>query len=108
MYTYIADSIESANLHGRDEFLWKKKHFDGEMTLLYFAGYGIGRFFIEGLRTDQLQIGNTGIAVSQMLGITLFFTAVVVESVVFVKKYKKERFLKIENILICENIVSRK
>ena len=59
------------------------------MTFTYFIWYGIGRFFIEGLRTDQLQIGNTGIAVSQMLGITLFFTAVVVESVVLVKKYKK-------------------
>ncbi len=69
--------------------LWRKKHFDGEVTLLYFAGYGIGRFFIERLRTDQLQLGNTGIAVSQMLGLVLFLTAVVIEIVVLARIYKK-------------------
>lgn len=45
----------------------KKKAFDGEIFLIYLVGYGIGRCIIEGLRTDQLQIGNTGIAVSQVL-----------------------------------------
>ena len=78
--TFLYESLWNIGVLALMLLLWKKKHFDGEMTLLYFAGYGIGRFFIEGLRTDQLQIGNTGIAVSQMLGITLFFTAVVVES----------------------------
>lgn len=55
--------------------LWcyrKYKKFDGDMMLIYLGGYGIIRFFVEGLRTDQLQIGSTGIAVSQMLGIGLF------------------------------------
>ena len=89
--TFLYESMWNIGVLVLMLLLWKKKHFDGEMTLLYFAGYGIGRFFIEGLRTDQLQIGNTGIAVSQMLGITLFFTAVVVESVVLVKKYKKKK-----------------
>lgn len=45
----------------------KKKAFDGEIFLIYLIGYGIGRCMIEGLRTDQLQIGNTGIAISQIL-----------------------------------------
>lgn len=45
----------------------KKKKFDGEIFLMYLVGYGIGRTWIEGLRTDQLQIGSTGIAVSQVL-----------------------------------------
>lgn len=89
--TFLYESMWNIGVLALMLLLWKKKHFDGEMTLLYFAGYGIGRFFIEGLRTDQLQIGNTGIAVSQMLGITLFFTAVVVESVVLVKKNKKKK-----------------
>ncbi|MBE5882189.1 MAG: prolipoprotein diacylglyceryl transferase [Lachnospiraceae bacterium] len=55
--------------------LWlyrKHKKFDGDMMLIYLGGYGIIRFFVEGLRTDQLQIGSTGIAVSQMLGLILF------------------------------------
>lgn len=53
--------------------LWyrKRKKFDGEMLLIYFAGYGIGRTWIEGLRTDQLLIPGTGLAVSQMLSVTL-------------------------------------
>lgn len=49
----------------------KKKKFDGEIFLMYLVGYGIGRTWIEGLRTDQLQIGSTGIAVSQVLSAVL-------------------------------------
>ncbi len=47
----------------------KHKKFDGEVFFLYMLIYGVGRSIIEGLRTDQLIIGNTGIPVSQMLGI---------------------------------------
>lgn len=63
----------------------KHKAFNGEVFLFYLGGYGIGRFFIEGLRTDQLQIGNTGIAVSQVLGITLFFAAIIIDIVVRIR-----------------------
>lgn len=49
----------------------KHKKFDGEIFLIYLVGYGIGRTWIEGLRTDQLQIGSTGIAVSQVLSAVL-------------------------------------
>lgn len=49
----------------------KRKKLDGEIFLLYLVGYGIGRTWIEGLRTDQLQIGSTGIAVSQVLSAVL-------------------------------------
>lgn len=49
----------------------KRKKFDGEIFLIYLVGYGIGRTWIEGLRTDQLQIGSTGIAVSQVLSAVL-------------------------------------
>lgn len=47
-------------------FIYKKK-FDGEVVCMYFVGYGLGRVWIEGLRTDQLLIGNTNIPVSQLL-----------------------------------------
>lgn len=43
------------------------KKFDGEVFLLYLMGYGLGRVWIEGLRTDQLIIPNTEIPVSQLL-----------------------------------------
>ena len=53
--------------------LWyrKRKKFDGEMVCLYFFGYGLGRFWIEGLRTDQLILFGTGIPVSQALSLLL-------------------------------------
>ena len=60
----------------------KKKKFQGEMCLFYLGGYGILRFFVEGLRTDQLHIPNTNLAVSQLLGLVLFIFAVVVEIIV--------------------------
>jgi len=60
-------------------FYSKRKKFQGEICLLYLGGYGIIRFFIEGIRTDQLKIWNTGIAVSQMLGILLFVISVVAD-----------------------------
>ena len=44
-----------------------RKKFRGELFLTYLLGYGLGRVWIEGLRTDQLQIGSTGIPVSQLL-----------------------------------------
>lgn len=69
----------------------KHKKFQGEICLFYLGGYGIGRFFIEGLRTDQLQIGHTGIAVSQMLGILLFIFAVVTDITVRVLQKRETK-----------------
>ncbi len=67
--------------------LYKKhKAFDGEVFLMYLGGYGIGRFWIEGLRTDQLRFWNTEIAVSQVLGIVLFAAAIIIDIVVRVRR----------------------
>ena len=67
----------------------KKKKFQGEMCLFYLGGYGILRFFVESLRTDQLHIPHTSLAVSQLLGIALFVFAVVVEVIVRMNLRKK-------------------
>ena len=48
-----------------------KRKYDGQLALLYFFGYGLGRAWIEGLRTDSLYIGHTGIRVSQALSLAL-------------------------------------
>ena len=69
----------------------KHKKFDGEICLLYLGGYGIIRFFVEGIRTDQLKLWNTGIAVSQVLGIVLFVVSVIVDVCVRVKLSKKAK-----------------
>ena len=63
----------------------KKKKFDGEIFFLYLLGYSLGRLWIEGLRTDQLILGSTGIAVSQLLALIL----VIISSVYIVYKRKK-------------------
>ena len=50
----------------------KKKKFDGQMFTLYMMLYSFGRFFIEGLRTDSLMLGEFRVA--QLLSLALIFT----------------------------------
>lgn len=70
----------------------RHKKFGGEIFLIYMGGYGLGRAIIEGLRTDQLTIGSSGIAVSQMLALFLFTTSVLIilYNRVWLKKNKKK------------------
>ncbi|MEG0751680.1 MAG: prolipoprotein diacylglyceryl transferase [Oscillospiraceae bacterium] len=44
-----------------------RRQFDGEIALMYFAWNGVGRAFIEGLRTDSLYLGS--VRISQILAI---------------------------------------
>ena len=66
----------------------KKKKFNGEIFLIYLVGYALGRVWIEGLRTDQLQIAKTGIAVSQLLSAVIVVVGVVAWIVVRVRQKK--------------------
>lgn len=49
----------------------------GEIFCLYLIGYGIGRFCIEGLRTDQLLLWVTNIPVSQVVAIISILIGIV-------------------------------
>ncbi len=51
------------------------KKFQGEIFCLYIAGYGVGRFWIEYIRTDQLYIGNTKIPVSMVVAVGMIIVA---------------------------------
>ena len=51
------------------------RRYDGQCALIYFFWYGLGRAWIEGLRTDSLYIGGTGIRVSQLLSLILALAA---------------------------------
>ena len=64
----------------------RKAH--GEIFLLYLIGYGIGRFWIEGLRTDQLLVGNTQIAVSQVVAILSIILGII--GIKFCRNYSKK------------------
>ncbi len=55
-------------------FYSKKRKFKGECALFYVAWYGLGRSWIEGLRTDSLYIGS--VRVSQMLAVLSCIAAV--------------------------------
>lgn len=68
--------------------LWwrKRKKFEGEIFLLYLFGYGVGRFWIEGLRTDQLLIPGAGLPVSQVLAAILVIVSAVI---IFYMRRKK-------------------
>ena len=59
----------------------------GIVTSAYFIWYGIGRFLIEGLRTDSLYIGS--IRVSQLVSLVLIMTGIIM-IIMENKKTKKE------------------
>lgn len=65
--------------------LRKHKKFDGEIFLLYLMGYGIGRSWMETMRTDQLMIPGLGIPVSMVVSIVL----VLASGVIFAVNWRK-------------------
>ena len=64
----------------------KKRRFNGELFLLYIIWYGLGRYWIEGLRTDSLYLFSTGIRVSQLVAIVSFLAAAGILAWVLLKK----------------------
>ena len=68
----------------------KHKRFQGEVLLLYIGGYGLGRAWIEHIRTDRLLIPGTNLAVSEMLAIICFVSAIVIDVVVRIRLKKTE------------------
>jgi phosphatidylglycerol:prolipoprotein diacylglycerol transferase len=68
-------------------FLTKRRRFDGQLTLMYLGWYGLGRFFIEGLRTDSLLLGT--IRISQLLAL-LCFLATALTLVFILSKIRRE------------------
>ena len=70
--------------------LWyrKRKRFDGEMLWIYFLGYGVGRFWIEGLRTDSLMlVPSIGLRASQLVAGIAVVVGVAAE-IYFTHKFK--------------------
>ena len=55
----------------------KYRRFKGQIFVCYLGWYGLGRYFIETLRTDSLYLGSTDVRVSQLLAAVCFGAAVV-------------------------------
>jgi phosphatidylglycerol---prolipoprotein diacylglyceryl transferase len=72
-------------------FYSKHRKFSGEIFLLYAAWYGLGRGFVEGLRTDSLYLLSTGIRVSQVLGFTVCLASIVFLIVKYRQNYLKQK-----------------
>ena len=69
----------------------KHKKFRGEIWLLYLGGYGLGRFWIEGIRTDQLYLTGTTVPVSQLLAIICVVVAVVADVIVRIRMRNRSK-----------------
>ena len=82
LYESVWNLIGFIGLH----FFSKKRKFDGEVFLAYVAWYGLGRVWIEGLRTDSLYLFSTGIRVSQLVAAVSFLAAAGSLTWVLVKK----------------------
>lgn len=67
----------------------RHKKFEGELALYYLAGYGLGRAWIEGIRTDTLFIPGTTVPVSQVLAVVLFVGAVLADISIRLWRRKK-------------------
>ena len=73
--------------------VYKKKKYDGQIVLLVFGWYGLGRMLIEGLRTDSLYLFGTGIRVSQLLAALIFITCLSLLIYFSIKKPEKELYV---------------
>lgn len=73
--TFLYESLWNLGIFVLLLFLWSKRSYDGQMTLLYVSLYSVGRFFIEGLRTDSLMVGPLQIA--QVISLVLIVLAVI-------------------------------
>ncbi|MEJ8744670.1 prolipoprotein diacylglyceryl transferase [Firmicutes bacterium OM07-11] len=72
-------------------FLYRKhKKYNGELFLMYLFGYGLGRVWIEGLRTDQLILHRIGVPVSQLLAALIVATAGIILMIQKIRYTKKK------------------
>ena len=98
-HTVIINSVEYIQVHPTFlyECLWnllilclmliyhKHKKFNGETWLLYLGGYGLGRFWIEAIRTDQLYLTGTSVPVSQLVAVFCVVTAILADVIVRIR-----------------------
>ena len=73
LYESVWNAVGLLILH----FYSKRRKFDGQIFLMYLGWYGLGRMFIEGLRTDSLYVGASNLRVSQLLAGICFLAVVI-------------------------------
>lgn len=88
--TFLYESLWNLGILILMLLYYKHKKFEGEIALLYLGGYGLGRAWIEGIRTDQLFIPGTQVPVSQVLAIVLFVGALLGDVIIRVNLKRKQ------------------
>ena len=91
--TFLYESVWNALGFVILHFLSKKREYDGQIALGYVVWYGLGRAFIEGLRTDSLYIPGTALRVSQLLAAGSCLTAAAVLAYFMLKPPAKKLFV---------------
>ena len=66
---------------------YKHKRFEGEILFLYLIGYGLGRLWIEGLRTDPLLLALLQIPVSQLVSVVIIIGGLI--GIIYGRKHNK-------------------
>lgn len=72
-------------------FTYQKSEKTGTTAAAYLTWYGIGRTWIEGLRSDSLYIGSTGIRVSQLLSMLLVVAGIIILTINIYKSIKEKK-----------------
>ncbi len=85
LYESVWNTVGFVLLH----MLSKRRKYDGQVALGYVAWYGLGRAFIEGLRTDSLYLGP--LRVSQLLAAVTCLAAVIVLMIQLMKEHSPEK-----------------
>ena len=87
--TFLYESLWNLGILAIMLLYQKHKKFHGEVLLIYIGGYGLGRAWIEHIRTDRLFIPVTTLAVSEVLAIICIVAAVSIDIIVRVQLKKK-------------------
>ena len=95
--TFLYESVWNLLVFAALLLFRKHKRFDGELCLLYLGGYGLGRFVIEGIRTDTLFLPGTTLPVSQLLAALLLVFAVALDVIVRVRLGRKTVNVSVKN-----------
>ncbi len=89
--TFLYEGLWNLALMGVMLLYRKHRKFDGEICLLYLGGYGLGRFWIEGIRTDQLYLAGTTLPVSQLLAVLFVVASAAADIAIRYHLKKKEK-----------------
>jgi phosphatidylglycerol:prolipoprotein diacylglycerol transferase len=85
LYESLWNAIGFVLLH----FFSKRKRYDGQVFIFYIGWYGLGRVFIEALRSDSLFLPGTELRISQLLAGLCVAAAIALEITFEVRRSKR-------------------